>query len=86
MPRFLVFKALQIQQAKAYAKKPRTGKAARPFINRNPPTTTKSIKRPRHDADEEDEFTARVPTPLDPGNLKVFFFSLPPLIELGSKG
>ena len=86
MPRFLVFEALQIQQAKAYAKKPRMGKAARPFINRNPPTTTKSIKRPRHDADEEDEFTARVPTPLDPGNLKVFFFSLPPLIELGSKG
>ena len=73
MPRFLVFEALQIQQAKAYTKKPRTGKAARPFINRNPPTTTKSIKRPRHDADGEDEFTARAPTPLDPGNLKLFF-------------
>ena len=67
MSRFLVFEALQIQQAKAYAKRPRTGKAAKPFINRNPPATTKSSKRPRTDADVEDESNTRAQTPLDTG-------------------
>ena len=74
--RFLVFEAFQIQQAKAYTKKPRTGKAARPFVNRNPPTTTKGTKRSRPDGEMEDEPPARAPTPLNSGtgNLKTIFF------------
>ena len=72
MSRFLVFEALQIQQAKAYAKRPRTGKAAKPFINRNPPATTKSSKRPRTDADVEDESNTRAQTPLDTCTKKKF--------------
>ena len=67
MSRFLVFEAIQIQQAKAYAKKPRTGKAAKPFVNRNPPVTTKNSKRPRTDQDAEDDSDTRAPTPLDTG-------------------
>ena len=73
-----MFEAFQIQQAKAYTKKPRTGKAARPFVNRNPPTTTKGTKRSRPDGEMEDEPPARAPTPLNSGtgNLKTIFFSL----------
>ena len=76
--RFLVFEAFQIQQAKAYTKKPRTGKATRPFVNRNPPTTTKGTKRSRPDGEMEDEPPARAPTPLNSGtgNLKTIFFCL----------
>ena len=62
--RFLVFEALEVNDAKAYVKKPKPGKAARPFHNKRPPTTTlRGNKRPRPEDDVEDGFTTRSPAP-----------------------
>ena len=62
--RFLVFEALEVNDAKAYVKKPKPGKAARPFHNKRPPTTTlRGNKRPRPEDDVEDGFTTQSPAP-----------------------
>jgi len=42
-----------LAQAKAYAKKPRAGKAQRPFLNRNPPVTTTKARAQKRKAEEE---------------------------------
>ena len=51
--RFLIYEALELQQAKAYAKKPRPGRAVKPYFNKDPPaTTTRPSKRQRTEAEE----------------------------------
>ena len=53
-----------MNDAKAYVKKPKPGKAARPFHNKRPPTTTlRGNKRPRPEDDVEDGFATRSPAP-----------------------
>ena len=74
MLRFLVFEALQIQQA--YAKKLRPGKAARHCANRKTPTTNNCSKRPRPNADVNDTFTFQPPSPRNSGSPEYFFLSI----------
>jgi len=52
-----------LPQAKNYAKKPRPGKASKPFFNKDPPTTTfRPHKRPRTDHEGDDQ-NQRPPSP-----------------------
>jgi len=48
VPRFLDFEDLDLQEARAYAKKPRQGKAGYPLVNQNPPTSTVKDSGPPH--------------------------------------
>jgi len=48
VPRFLEFEDLDLQEARAYAKKPRQGKAGYPLVNQNPPTSTVKDSGPPH--------------------------------------
>ena len=73
--RFLVFDALEANDAKAYVKKPKPGKASKPFHNKRPPTTTRGNKRFRPDTEVEDEFAGQSPAPPpNTGSSKKFDF------------
>ena len=75
--RFLVFDALEANDAKAYVKKPKPGKASKPFHNKRPPTTTRGNKRFRPDTEVEDEFAGQSPAPPpNTGSSKKFEFWL----------
>lgn len=56
-PRFLMFERLQLQAAKAYAKKPKKGAAARPFLSKKI-LEEQRAKRSRQDHVVEDEFSS----------------------------
>ena len=73
--RFLVFDALEANDAKAYVKKPKPGKASKPFHNKRPPTTTRGNKCFRPDTEVEDEFAGQSPAPPpNTGSSKKFDF------------
>ena len=75
--RFLVFDALEANDAKAYVKKPKPGKASKPFHNKKPPATTWGNKRFRPDTEVEDEFAGQSPAPPpNTGSSKKFEFWL----------
>ena len=75
--RFLVFDALEANDAKAYVKKPKPGKASKPFHNKRPPATTRGNKRFRPDTEVEDEFAGQSPAPPpNTGSSKKFEFWL----------
>ena len=62
--RFLVFDALEANDAKAYVKKPNPGKASKQFHNKKPPATTqRGNKHFRPDNEVEDEFAGPSPAP-----------------------
>ena len=73
--RFLVFDALEANDTKAYVKKPKPGKASKPFHNKKPPATTRGNKRFRPDTEVEDEFAGQSPAPPpNTGSSKKFDF------------
>ena len=76
--RFLVFDALEANDAKAYVKKPKPGKTSKPFHNKKPPATTqRGNKHFRPDNEVEDEFAGQSPAPPpNTGSSKKFEFWL----------
>ena len=64
--RLLTFEKLPVQEAKAYAKKPRSRKGKRPLFNRSPPaTTSRPSKRQRGDERQ----AGGPPSPATSGNI-----------------